>query len=113
MTGTALLFAAVVELSPAPVQAVSQAEVDGFVERVKSCWTILPEDLNSGLSVTLLVSLDRDGSVTGTEIVEVFESEIGQRLARSAIRAIVQCAPYSFSTDTYEQWKQLEITLQP
>lgn len=118
MMGTALLsapllLAGVVALPPVSAPAVSRAEIDGFVRQVKSCWSILPEDVGSGLSVTLRISLGRDGLVTDTEIVEVFESEIGQRLARSALRALVQCAPYDFSTDSYEQWKQLEITLQP
>jgi hypothetical protein len=109
----ALIFAAVAAQVPAPNQRVSQAEIELFVNQVKSCWDILPEDINSGLNVTLVIDLDRDGSVTGNEIVEARESVAGRRIARAAMRAVEQCAPYTFSAETYEEWKHLELELRP
>jgi len=113
MIMTALLFTAVVAAAPVAKQRITQAEIELFVGQVKSCWNILPEDINSGLNVTLLIDLARDGSVTGNEIGEAFESAAGQRLARSAMRAVEQCAPYAFSVETYEEWKHLELELRP
>ncbi|WP_332700565.1 hypothetical protein [Devosia sp.] len=113
MMAMALIFAAVAAQAPAPNQRVSQAEIERFVWQVKSCWNILPDDINSGLSVTLLIDLNRDGSVTGNEIGEAVESAAGLRIARAAVRAVEQCAPYTFSAETYHEWKHLELELRP
>ena len=114
MLSPALLLAAAVTAAPEAGQpAVSQVEIDGFAVRLKSCWNLLPEDVGTGLDVTLLIKLDRDGVVVGSEIEAAAQSDAGQRIARSALRAVVQCAPYTFSPDTYARWQQLRITLQP
>lgn len=113
MMGTALMFAAVVASAPVSQQQITQAEVDQFVWQVKSCWSILPEDINSGVIVTVLVDLARDGSVTGTEMGGSLQSAAEQRLARSAVRAVERCAPYVFSVETYEEWKHLKLELRP
>ena len=107
------MLVAVVVAAPVSKQHITQAEIERFAWQVKSCWNILPEDINSGLSVTLLIDLARDGSVIGNEIGEAFESAAGQRLARSAMRAVERCAPYTFSVETYEEWKHLELELRP
>jgi hypothetical protein len=111
----AVLLGVSVAQAPAldPTQNVSPAEIESFVQQVKSCWTILPEDVNSGVGVTLLVELDRDGTIDNTQIAEADDSPVGQRIARSALRAVERCAPYAFSAETYALWKQLRITLQP
>ncbi|MET3924105.1 hypothetical protein [Devosia sp. 2618] len=94
-------------------QEVSQAEVSGMVDRLKTCWVIPPEALNSGLSVTLSVAFNRDGSVASTEVINPGTSELERNLEEGAVRAVERCAPYSLSADTYEQWKQVEIDLRP
>ena len=109
----ALLLAAVVAAPVVDQAGVSQAEIDGFVRQVKSCWNLPPDDIGSGLGVTLQIELDRDGAVIDSAIAEAAQSEIGQRIARSALRAVVQCAPYTFSPDSYAHWRQLRIVLQP
>jgi len=109
---TALAIAALFT-SGAEAQDVSQAEIKAFVDRLVSCWSIAPEDLGSGRTVTLRVSLEKDGSVSKAEAVNQDKSVAGRRVAAAAIRAVEQCAPYSFPAESYEAWKTLEIDLQP
>lgn len=94
---------------------LSQTAIDGLVARIKTCWNLLPSDFNSGMNVTLRVSMNRDGSVSGTpQVVSSDPSPAGQGIARAAQRAVMGCAPYSMlSADAYEQWRQIEIELRP
>ncbi|MBO9589859.1 hypothetical protein [Devosia sp.] len=105
----AVLFAA----SPVQAQEVSQAEIGGFLQQVKSCWALTPDDAASGLSVKIRMELDPAGAILRTEIIDANKSAAGRHIATGAIRALERCAPYSFSAETYEQWKTLEIELQP
>ncbi|MET0436349.1 MAG: hypothetical protein ABW043_02520 [Devosia sp.] len=107
------LIAALLVTGPALSQDINQAEIEGFVQQVKSCWALTPEDAASGLSAKIRVELDPTGAVLTTEIIDADKSQTGRRIATGAIRALERCAPYSFSAETYEQWKTLEIELQP
>lgn len=106
-------LAALIVGGPVLAQDISQAEIEGFVQQVKSCWALTPEDAASGLSAKIRVELDAAGAVLTTEIIDADKSQAGRRIATGAIRALERCAPYSFSAETYEQWKTLEIELQP
>jgi outer membrane biosynthesis protein TonB len=94
---------------------LSQTAIDGLVARIKDCWQLLPSDFNSGMNVTLRVSMNRDGSVNGTpQVLSADPSPAGQGIARAAQRAVLGCAPYSMlSADSYEQWRQIEVELRP
>ncbi len=95
---------------------LSQSEIAGLVAQIRQCWTVnlLPEELGSGLSVRLLVSMNRDGSVAGTPMVlEQDPSTIGGSMARSAQRAVMNCGPYRLSAETYSQWQELDVVLRP
>jgi hypothetical protein len=107
------LVAVLLVASPALAQGISQGEIEGFVQQVKSCWAPTPEDVASGLSARIHVELDPAGAVLSTEIIDADKSQAGRRIATGAIRALERCAPYSFSAESYEQWKTLEIELQP
>ena len=92
---------------------LSQSEIDGFVAKIKQCWTVMPADY--GMSVTLSVSMNRDGSVSGTPtIVSSDQSASGLMLARAAQRAVTSCGPYTMlSASSYDQWRQIEVELRP
>src|SRR5690606_3928292 len=94
---------------------LSQTAIDGLVARIKTCWNLLPSDFNSGMNVTLRVSMNRDGSVNGTpQVIAADPSPAGQGIARAAQRAVMQCGPYSMlSADAYDQWRQIEVELRP
>ena len=109
----ALVFAAALLVASGPTYAqdVAKAEIDAFVARVKSCWNLTPEEAESGKSVKIRVSLNVDGTLATTEIVDADTSTLGQRLAAGAVRAMQRCAPYSFSVESYEVWKTIEVDL--
>ena len=92
---------------------LSQSELDGFAARVKQCWTLLPADY--GMSVTLMINMNRDGSVNGTPtIAAADQSAAGLMMARAAQRAVVSCGPYTMLSEaTYDQWRQIEMELRP
>jgi membrane protein involved in colicin uptake len=94
---------------------LSQTAIDGLVAKIKTCWNLLPSDFNSGLNVTLSVSMNPDGSVNGIpQIVASDSTTAGQSIARAAQRAVVQCGPYSMlSADAYDEWRQIEVELRP
>lgn len=109
----ALVFAAALLVASGPAYAhdVAKAEIDAFVAQVKSCWNVSPEEAKSGKTVKLRVSLNVDGTIASTEIIEPDQSTLGQRLAAGAVRALQRCAPYSFSVESYEVWKTIEVDL--
>jgi len=98
---------------PVFAQEVSQAEIDGFLTQVKSCWSLSPDDLASGKTATVRVALTRAGEIENIEIINPDKSAAGRRIAAGAVRALERCAPYSFSAESYESWKTLEIDLHP
>lgn len=111
----ALAFAAalLVASGPAYAQDVPKSEIEAFVAQVKSCWNLSPEEADSGKTVKIRVSLNVDGTIASTEIVEPDQSILGQHLAAGAVRALQRCAPYSFSVESYEVWKTIEVDLRP
>ncbi|KRA98090.1 hypothetical protein ASD83_13630 [Devosia sp. Root685] len=94
---------------------LSQSAIDGLVGRIKNCWNLLPSDFNSGMNVTLRVSMNQDGSVNGTpQIVSADQTPAGQAIARAAQRAVVQCGPYTMlSADSFNEWRSIEVELRP
>jgi hypothetical protein len=93
---------------------LSQSAIDGLVARIKTCWNLLPSDINSGLNVTLLVSMNQDRTVASSQIVSSDPSPAGGAVARAAQRAVAQCGPYDMlSADAYDEWRQIEVELRP
>jgi hypothetical protein len=93
---------------------LSQSAIDGLVARIKTCWNLLPSDINSGLNVTLRVSMNPDRSVAGTQVIAADPSPAGGAIARAAQRAVTQCGPYEMlSADAYNEWRQIEVELRP
>uniref|UniRef100_UPI002AFDDED9 hypothetical protein n=1 Tax=Devosia sp. TaxID=1871048 RepID=UPI002AFDDED9 len=93
---------------------LSQSAIDGLVARIKTCWNLLPSDINSGLNVTLSVSMNPDRTVAGTRVVSADPSPAGGAIARAAQRAVTQCGPYEMlSADAYNEWRQIEVELRP
>jgi len=112
-TLVAPLLLALAAVGPVTAEDVTQEELQAFVQQVKSCWALTPEDVASGLSVKVRLNLDVQGNVSDIELLTPYKSVTGQRIATGAVRALQRCAPYSFSAESYESWKTLEIDLQP
>jgi hypothetical protein len=93
---------------------LSRSEIDGLVGQIKQCWNLLPSDINSGLNVRLMVSLNRDGTVIGTPaIISADASAAGGAIARAAQRAVMNCGPYRLSAEAYDEWRQIDVELRP
>ncbi len=90
---------------------LSQSETDALVAQMRSCWNLLPAEIDSGLSVRLLVELNPDGSVVGApRVLEQDGSAVGISIARAAVTAVRKCGPYRLAAEKYEAWRQVDVT---
>lgn len=93
---------------------LSQSAIDGLVAKIKQCWNLLPSDINSGLNVRLMVTMNADRTVANTQIISADASPAGGAVARAAQRAVQACGPYDMlSADAYDEWRQIEVELRP
>lgn len=93
---------------------LSQSEMAALAAQMKQCWQLLPSEADSGSSVRLMVNLNSDGSVDGTpQIMDDPSSQATGSMARAAVRAVMQCAPYKLASTKYDDWKQVDVTLTP
>jgi outer membrane biosynthesis protein TonB len=81
------------------------------------CWRGI-EDLpkEDQIDVTLSMKLERDGSLAeNAKPVSPRSRPVGRSgLAYDlAFRAVSKCAPYNLPEDSYEQWKEIEVTIGP
>jgi outer membrane biosynthesis protein TonB len=81
------------------------------------CWRGI-EDLpkEDQIDVTLSMTLERDGSLAeNAKPVSPRTRPVGRSgLAYDlAFRAVSKCAPYNLPEDSYEQWKEIEVTIGP
>jgi hypothetical protein len=87
-----------------------------FRERVSSC-SAMPAGIDVGdkISVTLRVSLNRDGTLASPpQLLGSIASPKAQALMQSAIQALQKCQPYTMlPADRYKDWKTLDLTFFP
>ena len=95
---------------------LSQGELAALRQRLSECWSppIGARDADR-LRVVIRVVFNPDGTVARTpSLVEATVSPLGPATAESAMRAILRCQPFNMlKPDTYEQWKDIEITFDP
>lgn len=90
---------------------LSQSETDALIAQMRGCWNLLPAEIDSGLSVRLLVELGPDGSVVGLpRVLEQDNSATGISIARQAVNAVRKCGPYRLAAEKYEAWRQVDVT---
>ncbi len=90
---------------------LTRSERDALVAQMRRCWNLLPGEIDSGLSVRLLVELNRDGSVIGTpRVITGITSTMLGSISRAAQRAVLGCGPYLLAVEKYAQWKQIDVT---
>lgn len=68
-----------------------------------------------GLTVRLMVSFNRDGSLSGTpQILSALTDDLVRSTALSAQRAVQQCAPYTMlPAEKFDSWSQVDVTFDP
>ncbi|WP_027834953.1 cell envelope integrity protein TolA [Maritalea myrionectae] len=95
---------------------LTQSERAALAAQMRKCWnppiSALDED---GLTVRLLVDLNRDGSVAGTpQVMDIsISGQVGQATASAAQRAVRRCGPYQLAAEKYEEWRQVDVTFDP
>lgn len=111
---TMLLGFALVLAATRPVVAQDRAFADAvrYVhDKVTACWNVPPAAAPAGTIVRIRLELDRDGGVTGEPIVLDQPLALGiARLAESARRAVIRCAPYDGLKRygaLYPRWREI------
>lgn len=90
---------------------LTQSETDALVAQMRRCWNLLPAEIDSGLSVRLLVDLNPDGTVAGApQVLQQDSSATGISIARQAVTAVRKCGPYQLAAEKYEEWRQVDVT---
>jgi colicin import membrane protein len=95
---------------------LSQSEIDALRRRLSECWSPPVGAANApNLKVIFRVLFNRDGTVAAQPaMVAGTASPFGPAMAESAKRAILTCQPFKMlRADTYDQWKDIEITFDP
>ncbi|WP_404402428.1 hypothetical protein [Pelagibacterium halotolerans] len=95
---------------------LTQSEQDALASAMRRCWSPpIGAKAEPGLTVRLLVSLNPDGTVSGTpEIRTPFTSDLVRTTALAAQRAVQQCGPYTMlPSEKYETWRQVDVTFDP
>ena len=93
---------------------LTRSEQDALAAQMRGCWRLLPGEIDSGESVRLLVSLNRDGSVKGTpKVLSSIASPMQGSIARAAQRAVLGCGPYRLAAEKYASWNEVDVTFKP
>ena len=91
------------------------SEEDALKAQIFGCWSIpLGLPYNENLLVRIKLSLNPDGTVSQSEILDHARmNKPGQGfykvLAESALRAVKLCQPLRVPTTGYERWKELQL----
>jgi hypothetical protein len=99
--------------APAMAQDRAFAEAVRYLhDRVVSCWNVPPGAAPAGTVVRIRFELDRDGAVTGDPVLDQPLETGAARLAESARRAVIRCAPYDGLKRygaQYQRWRDIVL----
>ncbi len=95
---------------------LSQSEMDALRGAIQQCWNkpVGVED-TPGLTVTIKMKLNQDGSIQGDPQVTAGGggSGLARTVAESARRAVLRCAPYNLPADKYDAWSEVIANFDP
>lgn len=98
---------------------VSITTVNSIASQVTPCWVVDLGSEAANVTVTVAMSLDRDGKVEGNSL-KLVASEGGSEIAantafQAARRAILRCQKdgYRLPVEKYNEWRNVEITFDP
>ncbi len=98
---------------------MTQGETDAFRISVQKCWVVDVGSEAANVTVTVAMSLDRDGMVDGGSLKLISSNGGSDRAANTAFnaarRAILRCQKdgYKLPVDKYDHWRDIEITFNP
>lgn len=97
--------------------AMTQSELAALQARLYQCWSPPVAVREAGaLVVTVRILLLPDGSLAGEpQIVDAGFHPLSQIASESAVRAVVQCAPFGdiLRPEKYALWQQIEFVFDP
>jgi hypothetical protein len=100
-----------------PDAQITQSEVAALKARLFRCWNPPVAVREAGsLVVTVRIRLLADGSLAGTpEVIDQVYDPLMQIAAESAVRAVVQCAPFGdiLRPENYASWSEIEFRFDP
>ncbi len=96
-------------------QMMSASEIDAFKAQIAQCWNPPVGGLGAAdLAVKLRIQLRKDGTLKQPpRLVNRQSSPFFQAAADSAIRAVLQCQPYSMPQAKYAVWKDMILRFDP
>lgn len=98
---------------------LTQGERDALRISVQNCWVVDVGSQAANVTVTVAMSLDRDGKVVGGTLKRLSASGGDENAANVAFeaarRAILRCqrGGYKLPIEKYDHWKDVEITFNP
>jgi outer membrane biosynthesis protein TonB len=94
---------------------LTQSERDALASQMRKCWVPPISALEvDGLTVRLIVDLNRDGSVSGLpRIASTIRTSVEDATAKAAQRAVRRCGPYQLAVEKYDEWRQVDVTFDP
>ena len=105
---------------PAPSgPPLTSGERDALRLAVSSCWVVDVGSQSANVTVTVAVSMNRDGTVVGNQVRQVSASGGDDAAQRSAFekarRAILRCQRGGFPlpVEKYDQWREIEMVFNP
>ncbi|UZD89664.1 energy transducer TonB [Cognatishimia activa] len=98
---------------------LTQGEKDALRISVQECWVVDVGSQAANVTVTVAMSLDREGKVVGGSLRRLSASGGDENAAiaafESARRAILRCqrGGYNLPIEKYDHWRDVEITFNP
>jgi hypothetical protein len=97
--------------------AMTQSELAALQARLYQCWSPPVAVREAGaLVVTVRILLLPDGSLAGEpQIIDAGFHPLSQIASESAVRAVVQCAPFGdiLRPEKYAVWQQIDFVFDP
>lgn len=96
-------------------QTLSMSEIDAFKARLRQCWAPQGFPDQAGLFVMVNVTFNANGTLSGQpQILGGKDSPYWRALADSAVRALLQCQPYTMlRPEKFQAWKDMELRFTP
>lgn len=94
---------------------MSTNEIDAFIAQVSRCWTPPVGGLGArNIIVKLQIELREDGRLARPpQVANSGNSPFFTPAADSAVRAVLQCAPYRMPPEKYSLWRSMLLNFDP
>ncbi len=94
---------------------MSANEIDAFIAQVSRCWTPPVGGLGAqNIVVKLHIELQEDGRLARPpQVANSGSSPFFTPAADSAVRAVLQCAPYRMPPEKYSLWRSMLLNFDP